>query len=427
MLVHGLGSTGFFASRAFVPAFVIAALLRWGPGLPVIGDWGLLQAVTGGPSWFTSDWCLIILGSLAALELLAQHNTDARALLGTLMDWAKPAAAMASFMGVLTEVDRQAVEQILGPAMIPAEAKMLDVLPALAVAAAVVPLVVLRAETYRPLVEADEDDDIGLQGLAAWAEDAWSAIGPVLLVLVPLVAVVLVAVVVLVMLLLRWRAGRREASARHDCGACDQTVSDAALACGACGMAVQRPQRVGFFGQPIEQRVTDPLEHRLDLAEKKRCITCATRLGQRRVDQSCEVCSTEVFADPAFAQAYVQRVSRRAMWVVPVAALLAVVPVLGLIPAVVLYRLQLVAPFRRYLPRVRTAVMRWMIRLGLVLMVVLQFIPGAGPFAVGGLALVSFWAYKRAFVRLLPRAASRPAEGGGSEPITPPAGAAAIG
>jgi hypothetical protein len=115
------------------------------------------------------------------------------------------------------------------------------------------------------------------------------------------------------------------------------------------------------------------------------------------------------------------------MWVVPVAALLAVVPVLGLIPAVVLYRLQLVAPFRRYLPRVRTAVMRWMIRLGLVLMVVLQFIPGAGPFAVGGLALVSFWAYKRAFVRLLPRAASRPAEGGGSEPITPPAGAAAIG
>ena len=63
-LIHGLGSIGPFASRAFLPAFVTALLLRFGPKLAIVRDLGLLQRIGDTPGWFTADVTLWILGVL---------------------------------------------------------------------------------------------------------------------------------------------------------------------------------------------------------------------------------------------------------------------------------------------------------------------------------------------------------------------------
>ena len=66
LLIQGLGSIGVFASRAFLPAFATALLLRFGPQVPWLAQAGLLPHVRDVPTWFTSDTALVVLGLLAA-------------------------------------------------------------------------------------------------------------------------------------------------------------------------------------------------------------------------------------------------------------------------------------------------------------------------------------------------------------------------
>ena len=65
VLLQGLGSIGFFASRAFRPAFVRALILRLGPHLPGLADTDLVRAVAGAPGWFTAWPTIALLGLLA--------------------------------------------------------------------------------------------------------------------------------------------------------------------------------------------------------------------------------------------------------------------------------------------------------------------------------------------------------------------------
>lgn len=87
LLLRGLGSVGVFASRAFLPAFVTALLLRFGPHLPRMAHYGLLPQVRDVPTWFTSDAALLVLGLLAALELVAERVPEAQAVLDRVHDY----------------------------------------------------------------------------------------------------------------------------------------------------------------------------------------------------------------------------------------------------------------------------------------------------------------------------------------------------
>jgi hypothetical protein len=69
LFIQGLGSVGVFASRAFLPAFVTAVLLRYGPHARWLAHAELLSHIRDVPMWFTSDTALVILGVLAALEI----------------------------------------------------------------------------------------------------------------------------------------------------------------------------------------------------------------------------------------------------------------------------------------------------------------------------------------------------------------------
>ena len=103
---------------------------------------------------------------------------------------------------------------------------------------------------------------------------------------------------------------------------------------------------------------------------------------------------------PRFVQEYVAFIDRRVPLVCMACFLLGLIPVLGVIPAVILYRLQIVAPFRRYIPRGRNFLLRWGIRLVSLVLVAFQWVPLLGGLLLPLLALVNYWAYRSAFRKL---------------------------
>lgn len=394
VLMHGLGSMGFFTSRAFLPAFMGAVALRWGQQWSWLADTGFAAAVGDAPHWFTSDVTIGALGVLALLELLADKSPDAKAVLLEIDGYVKPAMAGLTTLGILGATDVAFVEETLKRG----DLVSLDSAFALAVAVGTWWLATLRASLLAMFVDADADDDAGVQGLMSWAEDVWAALGPWLLILYPLVMLGLLAMVSGLLWVARKRADAREEQSRVPCGSCGEPTYVCALACAQCGTEVPAPRDVSWLGRSLEAPAPDRADHPHRLAEKHRCPRCAARLDQRDPRQACPACAHPMFTDAAFRDAYVARVGARLPRVLAISFLFSLVPVLGLIPGVIYSRLQLVAPFRRHMPRGRTFVLRWIIRVIFLLLILGQLVPGVGGFAVPIMALISHQAYRSAFV-----------------------------
>ena len=106
-------------------------------------------------------------------------------------------------------------------------------------------------------------------------------------------------------------------------------------------------------------------------------------------------------ADAEFAGRYLAFVDRRVLPTCAACFLLGLIPILGVIPGVVAYRLWIVAPYRRYIPSGRGFVLRWGVRLVVLAQVATQWVPVAGGFALPVMALVNYAAYRGAYRRMV--------------------------
>ena len=104
--------------------------------------------------------------------------------------------------------------------------------------------------------------------------------------------------------------------------------------------------------------------------------------------------------DPRFAQQYIAFIDRRVPLVCVVCFVLGLIPVLGVIPAVIFYRLRIIAPFRRYIPRGRNFLLRWGIRMVSLVLVAFQWVPLLGGLLLPAMALINYGAYRNAFKKL---------------------------
>jgi len=414
-VMQGIGSVGFFSSRAFLPAFITALLLRVGPHIDALKDTKLFRNVTGNPSWFTSDGCLVVLGLLAALEIAATKSADARKLLEEFDHYLKPALAALTFIGIVSTADAKFVEHI--SLLAPSGAGIVDYLFTLLIAGGTYVLAMSRSALLAVVSDADEDDDMGVQKLFSWAEDVWATAGVFFLLVYPLVMLLLIAVVAGLLMLARKYVGWREESSKIACVSCGHMVYPCAVACPKCATKVPAPVKIGFIGGSKRSPATDLASHELRLVEKRRCPVCATKLEERRPRQFCVACRHETMRDPHFAERYMAQVASRLPGVLGVTWLLSLIPVIGLIPGVISYRMALVAPFRRYVPFGRRFFLKWGIRVLFFFLILLQVVPVLGSFAVPVMALVSFLAYRSSYAGLLdepavapsPREASVPA------------------
>jgi hypothetical protein len=388
-LILALGSIGFFASRAFLTAFVMALTLRFGNHIPLVAHSGLLAHMHGYPSWFTSNASLTVLGVLAALEVAAQKSGEARRLLHEVDVGIKPALAALSSLGVISSMDANFVQQTVQHAGFENA-----ILPLMAAGGT---LWASRARRQVMRAVFDQFGGTSLGRLISWLEELWVIFGMFLLILVPIFMLAIIALALGGLMLARWRFAVLEDSKRLHCVRCQALMYPCAVACPSCKLPNDRPVAIGFLGQSKTYPAADPASQPYRLAEKRRCPQCATRLQPRHPFKPCSACGHAVMGDSTFAMQYIGHVGRRLPAVLGVCYLISSVPILGMIVGVVYYQIELVEPFYQYLPMGRQMMLSIGITLLTLTMVLLQWIPALGGLAIPVLALISFVAYRQTY------------------------------
>ncbi len=389
-----------FASRVFVPMFAAAVMLRFGPDLWWVGDLGLLAmlgvgGVSSVPGWFTSDGSLWVLGGLAVLEVVAQKSPEARSLLNEVDRYAKPVAAFLTYVGITQAADLDFINRVYQGG---AEAGYGEYIVGGFIAVATFLAASARSVVLSDAGRMDEDDDTGLLGLLSWGEDLWAAFGVVFLILFPLVMLILIGLVVSLLFVLRKRAEAREDRSKGDCPACHRPMYHPAVRCPHCGTPNPQPTRLNWLGASTAEAYRgDPERHALRLARHRRCPRCANRLSSRDPNAACEACGLIAFQDPAFVRRYDAAVIARLPLVLAACWGLSLIPIIGLIPGVILYRLALVAPYRRHIPRGRSMLLRLGVKVLFVLLILVQWVPVIGSLSVPLMAMLTYAAYRHAF------------------------------
>jgi Zn finger protein HypA/HybF involved in hydrogenase expression len=371
-VVGTLAATPFFASRAFLATFVTAALARWGAGLPLVGDSQTLELLAGAPAWFTHDLTLLALGGLAVLEFVAARNPDARALLDELDTGVKAAMQLGVALALIPS-DSAGLLGVPAVSGLPWELGWVAV-----VTGVVVGLSRLRAASMRLLRDLDPGDDVGIQGLLAWAEDGWVIFGLSFAAFFPLAAVALFVLSLGALVAAERAIAWLEERGRVPCGSCAHPLHAAALHCPACG--VERPEhaRIGWLAHPVGRHAEDDDSHGLELVRRGRCPHCAERLPARTRSQVCGACHTVTFDGDAELQRYVAHLDRQLPIALVVCFAFGLVPLLGIVPGVLFGQLWLVSGALRYAPPLPSVGARWVGRLATILLVMLQPVPVFG-------------------------------------------------
>jgi len=408
-VLSGMSSIGLFASRAFVSAFAIAALLKWGPDIAWINDTGLLDRIEQVPTWFTHDITVTILGLLAALEIAAGKSADARELLNEVDAYIKSGTAFLTTLvvaDIISSSDAQLIEQITAwaePVRAGLGSSAMGFITAGFTATGVWFASCARARLLGSFMEADPEDSTMLIGALSWLEDLWAFVGAFLLILFPLVMLGITAMLLAGLAFLQWRAKRREELSKAPCGSCGEPTYICGIKCPHCSAPNAHVHAINWLGRSKQTLTQNLADHPVALMQKLRCPVCATYLKARRVRQACPACSHELFKDADEAGRYLKKLDTRLPRVLCVTAALSLIPVVGLIPAIMVYRLRLIAPLRRYTSMVRTIPTRWGLRILFLILIWVQVIPGIGVIAVPIMALISYGAYRRMFRRQMQR------------------------
>ncbi len=360
LLVYAVGASGLFASRAFVPAFMSALFMRYGSDFPIIGNMGLFEVTGAEPTWFTSDIAMTTMGGL-------------------------------STMGMLSASDGQYIESTIQ------NASVMDMFPAGLVATVVYFVNSSRNSVMQVLQESDEGDELGIQGILSWMDDLWSTFGVLVLFLFPFLILLCSGALIGGFFLLARRAAKVEERSKVKCGGCDEQVSQSACECPKCHNVSSTVKGLGFLGSSSEETVTDLVAHKLNLVEHKRCPVCATRLTEKSPKQSCAECGYSLFSEHPTGMAYSDYIGGRLGGVMFVSFLLGLVPVLGLILGIIYFRIQLVGPYRMYIPLHKSFFIKWILRLFFFLLIGLQIIPVIGGIVLPVMVLLNYRSYRESF------------------------------
>ena len=220
------------------------------------------------------------------------------------------------------------------------------------------------------------------------------------LIVFPLLTIVAFGFAALILVLIERQIESRGEKAKVACLHCGHSIHLGALACPSCNSPVERPRAIGLLGRSKETPAdVAALPYRL--VAVKLCPVCATRFDRRAVKQTCLVCGHRLMNNPNFAREYIASIDRRVPSSLVVCFVLGLIPVLGVIPGVIYYRLTIVAPFRRYIPLGQGILLRWGVRLAILVLVAFQWVPVAGGFTVPAMALISYGAYRSAYRKLV--------------------------
>jgi len=400
-LLYSLGLSGLFSSRIFLPAFVTAFFLKYGHSWPFLNNIELLgelaEKANNHPTWFTSGWVITALGVLSLLEFLADKSPEARELLDDFSVYAKTGLSGLTTLGVMNTADAEFAGDVLQ------QAGILELIPAIVSAGATYLGATVRGGVLGVLTDADPDDTVKIRGFISWVEDFLAVVGVWYLLYAPAFAlIVILAFFGSLYLIRKYHEGKLE-NLKTPCESCGERIHSFATACRHCGAKREQPNIIGFLGGVKDEKASSVEDQKLRLMRLKRSPLSGERFEGKGVELKCEEDGTTAFADKALTQAYIDSVTAKLAKVLLISAILGIVPVLGLIAGVIYYRLRLVAPFRRYLTFGQSFVTKWLLRIILLALAILQVSFG-GIVAVPLMALLNFLFYKSAFSKALSKA-----------------------
>ena len=348
------------------------------------------------PSWFTSNPALVILGLLACMEVGANKNPELREVLGLIDRYFKPAMSAMTYLGILSVTDAAYIDSTYQGA--PVDAGMFSLMIMAAVIVSTWVGAGLKNAAVGAITDLDPDDSLGLMRAMSFLGDAWVIVGAMLLVMLPIVVAVLAFAMFGVIAYLRRRANMRDEASKRACVSCGERVYACAPGCPSCGTDQPAVKDVGWLGSCVD-RTAHTETHQEHLLAVGRCPGCASRLSRKEVDGGCQVCSLNPFLDPALIKRFDRYMHLRLVSTLIICGLVGLVPILGFAVAIVVYKIQLVGPYRRYIGRGSGMMARWGLRVLLVFAVFLQLIPGPNAFVVAGMAFLSYVVYRGLFIK----------------------------
>jgi hypothetical protein len=429
--IQGSVSTTFFTSRPFLTVFGFALFARW--GLSVMGGdvaasftpAGLELLSYGNLSstpWLLSDTILLVLGLLALLEFGAASNDDLRIWYNQSLWLVQPGSSFVvnytfadteivlflEFFASLLPATPVAVAALGGDmssAGLSPAAQVGDVLVWIGHIATVVwagllatitwLLGRLRGAVVEIVEELDEDNTLGLQTLMHWTETGWTAIGIFILFILPTLALILAGLTIATLFFIRKYFEHRERRMYVPCTNCATSTHPSAPFCPACNLAREEVRQVGLFGQARDALVSEPTAHRLQLMARKRCPCCASRLREKAIQQACASCGTITFGDISEANSFIRALDTRLTRTTIITFVLGMIPLIGLVPAIIYYRLSLIASLRGYIPRSTGCFTRWGVRIINLCLIGLQPIPVLGALVLPLMCLVNYGVYRQ--------------------------------
>lgn len=397
-LLYSLGLSGLFSSRIFLPAFVTALFMKYGHSWPLLSNIEFLSEMAAKaanhPTWFTSGGMIAALGALSLLEFIADKSPEARELMDDFSIYAKTGLSGLTTLGVMNTADAEFAGNVLQ------QAGLLETFPAILSAAATYVGASVRGGVFGVLTEADPDDTVKIRGFLSWIEDLVVVFGIRYLFYAPLVAFVAILGFFGVLYLLRkYHEGKLE-EAKIPCESCGERIHSFATGCHYCGAAREKPNIIGFLGGIKDEKAESIDDQKLRLMRLRRSPLSGERFEGKGVELKCDADGVTAFSDARLTEAYIGSITQKLPKVLLISALLGIVPVLGLIAGVIYYRLRLVAPFRRYLTFGQSFFTKWMLRIALLALVLLQVSFG-GIIAVPLMALLNFLFYRSAFTKAL--------------------------
>jgi len=403
----------FFATRALIPVFATALLARVGGDWGWLAQWAGIQLVEGLPAWMTSDPSLVILGLAALAELLLTKSADFRRLVQIGEPGLK---GLTCFFLCFQLVDGDFTElfEILraeGPAASQAWFQSFGYSWSLLIGWAAYWTCTLRGAVFGTVAEIDEDDDLGVQSVISWGDDATGFFGVFLVFLFPVLALIFSGLAVVTYYLIRAYLRRREEKQKLPCTGCQTPNHRCAVICPGCGSERETVMGVGVLGIIGKETVTDHIDHRRNMIARKRCHACGERLHEKSVTHACRVCGAAPFQSKADLEAYLSRVSETMPKTLLISTLLSAIPLLGLIPGIIYYRINLISSLRCYVPKTTGCLTKWAVRLMNLILICLQPIPFLGMLTIPLMVWTNFLVYRgtlRAERRRLPEGAPSP-------------------
>lgn len=393
-----LGLVPYFATRAFLPLFVAAMILRFGP------EWGFVSQVVGIapaldiPPWATSNTSLFTLGAMSVVEGLLQREPSLREKVSLTDSQLKAALALVVCLIVAPESQtRTAVLGFPGTSLGWLHAGATTYAWGLGIAGLVWLLARQRTRLFTWYGDIDDEDDLGIQRLLTWVEETLAVVGVWVVFLAPLLAVAAAVAAVATGWFVTRRLESRETSKRQPCVQCHELIEPCAPHCPVCRTQQPRPRGVGVFGRTLS--TSAGADHGFSLKMHKRCSFCGTRIRGTGVTVSCQRCETPVFSSRTAVEGYLSALHRKTPLTLLVLAALGSVPIFGLLAGILFYRLTLVGAVRHYAPTSARVFGRWVLRGVNGLLLLLQPVPALGIVVLPLMCLTNLAFYTRHVTR----------------------------